>query len=87
VSEQKGFSLGLILIIVVVLAVGGYLFYKQNSQPSLHPQQTKQYSPVPTISSPSSTPTASTTPKTTSLNPNTGNLYGDIKVRLNQVIK
>jgi len=87
VSEQKGFSLGLILIIVVVLAVGGYLLYMQSNQPSLHPQQTKQYSPAPTISTPSSIPAPTTTPKTTSQNPNTGNLYSDIKIRLNAVLK
>jgi len=88
VKEQKGFLPVILLIIVVILAVGGYLLYKQSNQPGLQPQQIKQNSPVaPTISIPSSNPSSTTIPKTTSLNPNTGNLYSDIKVRLNAVLK
>lgn len=88
-NEQEGFSPIIILIIVVVLAVGGYLLYKQYNQPVSQSQQTVQYSPTPTSSSaPTSSPTPkATSAKTTSLNPNTGNLYTDIKVRLNAVLK
>lgn len=89
VIEQKGFSPIIILIIVTILAVSGYLLYKQFNQPASQSQQTLQYSPAPTSSlSPTSSPIATpTTAKTTSLNPNTGNLYTDIKVRLNAVLK
>lgn len=89
--EQKGFSPIIILIIVVILAVSGYLLYKQFNQPASQSQQTLQYSPAPTNSlspTPTSSPTAiPTTARTTTLNPNTGNLYTDIKTRLEVVLK
>ena len=79
--RQTGFAPVVILITIVILALGGYLIYKQYTKSTSQPQQIVQSSPSPIASS---TPMPA---KTNSLNPNTGNLYTDIKVRLNTVLK
>lgn len=53
--NQKGFAPILILIIVVVLASGGYLVYKQYYKSSPQAQPTIQSSPTPNTSTPSAT--------------------------------
>ena len=62
-----------VLIFLFVLVGGLYLLGKK--------QATK------VVMTPTPTPAMTAKPATTNLNPNTGNLYGDIKVRLQEVLK
>ncbi len=65
-------------IIFLIIIVGIYYFYTHKANQSLTPQSS--------INTQANNQVAPTN-KPVSLNPNTGNLYSDIKVRLNQVIK
>ncbi len=77
ILKQKGYLLPILGILVVLLIVGGaYYFYTQKTSQSLIPQSS--------VNTQTQTTPAN---KSVNLNPNTGNLYSDIKVRLNQVIK
>jgi len=64
-----------ILLFLIAFVVGG--FFTGAKQNKLNQQTAIR----PTIVQPSPTPTV------VNLNPNTGNLYNDIQIRLNQVIK
>jgi hypothetical protein len=73
----------ILFIIILVVVVGGGIYYlniRQNKQNQQN-KQNKKTAITQTIAQPSPTPTV------VNLNPNTGNLYNDIQVRLNQVIK
>jgi flagellar basal body-associated protein FliL len=62
-----------VIILITILLIGAYALNKNQSAKQKLATQTTQ------------TPTPTKMPN--SLNPNTGNLYSDIKVRLNEVLK
>jgi len=74
-SGNKSKLILLIIILLVIVVLGIYYFGAKQNKLN---QQTKI---IPT------TIQASPTPTVVNLNPNTGNLYNDIKTRLNEVIK
>ena len=68
-----------VIFLVVVLALGVGSYFLINSGKSIPSSSTPAVTPTPT-------PTPTSVSKVT-LNPNTGNLYQDIKVRLDEVFK
>jgi hypothetical protein len=90
VSEQKTESkkplpklkltaLIILLLLILTIPFGGFLLL---GKLGIHPKPS-------TITIKTVAPTTNPTPTKapSSLSPNTGNLYGDIKVRLNEIIK
>lgn len=79
-SKKNNLKIWLIALVIIFVIAGAGAYY------SLHKSMS-----VPYASKNSSLPTAAITtmPTTTnnSLSPNTGNLYSDIKTKLDQVIK
>jgi flagellar basal body-associated protein FliL len=75
-----------ILIYAVIAAVlYGGVYYFFLAKKTTNPYSSPTTYPSPTVSlSPTVVPTST---QKTNQNPNTGNLYNDIKVRLNEVLK
>lgn len=71
------YSIVLLLVFVLIAIVGVWYFMKNSSQQSSIPQQTN---PVNTTQNNIATPTPN-------LNPNTGDLNTDIKVRMQEVLQ
>lgn len=79
ILNERGNALIILGGIIFLIIFGGvYYFYTHKMSQPLTPQ-----SPVNTKTNSQVTPTT----QPASLNPNTGNLYGDIKVRLKEVLK
>lgn len=70
-NSKKMLFLVPILFIVILIIVGGAYFFSTKNKPKVVSHKT---SPTPTIDK-------------KNLNPNTGNLYEDVKVRLKEVMK
>ena len=84
-TKKSNWGVWLILLLILVTIVGAGTYY------FMHKSISNQYTasknnPLPTTAT-TSTPTVQPTTASNNLNPNTGNLYTDIKDRLDQVIK
>lgn len=83
---KKGWNtwIFLVIFILIILGIGGYFLLGK----SANPRSISKNNSLPTTVAISPT-TAQPLPTATnnSLNPNTGNLYSDIKTKLDQVIK
>lgn len=71
--SSKWLKIGMLTVVVLFIIGGAYLLLKNQAKKGV------------VTTSPTQTKTIA--PKITNLNPNTGTLYGDIKVRLHQVLK
>lgn len=84
---KKSWSKRILIYIAAAVVLYGIVYFVFLSKKTSNPYSPTTYS-IPTTSPasiiPSSNPTS--TPQA-NLNPNTGNLYGDIKTRLQEVIK
>jgi flagellar basal body-associated protein FliL len=85
---KKSFTKWIVIYLVIAVVLYGVAYFLFLSKKSNNP-----YSPSSTYSTPTYSPTPATStasptsPSQTNLNPSTGNLYGDIKTRLQEVIK
>jgi len=84
-TKRTNWGIWLVLLLILVAVIGAGAYYFMHKSPS-NPYVASKNTPLPTTAA-TSIPTVQPTTVSNKLNPNSGNLYTDIKQRLDQIIK